>query len=71
LYGLVKHLSYSLAALAVMGLTAQFSYGTIIQLIQVNSLVQQVQASQAQAFTFLVRDQRLGTKLLQHKDQQD
>jgi hypothetical protein len=63
LFGLEKHLSYSLAALSVMGLSLLYSYGTIIQLILVNSMVQLVQASQAQAFTFLVRDQRLGANV--------
>jgi hypothetical protein len=36
------YLSYSLAALSVMGYQLLYSYGTIIQLILVNSMVQLV-----------------------------
>jgi hypothetical protein len=44
--------------------------GTITQLIQVNYGPTGPEASQSQAFTFLVRDQRLGVQMYhQHKVQ--
>ena len=58
------YLSYSLAALSLMGYTAALSYGTTTLHTQVNSIGPTgPEASQSQAFTFLVRDQRLGANV--------
>jgi photosystem II CP43 chlorophyll apoprotein len=63
LFGLEKHLSYSLAALSVMGLSAAVFvwYNTAYPSEFYGPTGPE--ASQAQAFTFLVRDQRLGANV--------
>ncbi|KAG5580107.1 hypothetical protein H5410_050734 [Solanum commersonii] len=57
------YLSYSLGALAAFGFIACCFVGSIIPLILVNFTASWTEASQAQAFTFLVRDQRLGASV--------
>ena len=58
------YLSYSLAALSLMGLTAAVLFGITIQLTQVNSLVQLVQKlHNLKHLLSLVRDQRLGANV--------
>jgi photosystem II CP43 chlorophyll apoprotein len=64
LFGQVKHTSYSLAAISLMGLTASL-YAWYNNTAYPSELYGPTgpEASQSQAFTFLVRDQRLGANV--------
>jgi photosystem II CP43 chlorophyll apoprotein len=64
LFGQVKH-TYSLAAISLMGLTASL-YAWYNNTAYPSELYGPTgpEASQSQAFTFLVRDQRLGCKCI-------
>jgi photosystem II CP43 chlorophyll apoprotein len=64
LFGQVKHTYHSLAAISLMGLTASL-YAWYNNTAYPSELYGPTgpEASQSQAFTFLVRDQRLGANV--------